>query len=165
MDKVYKCLKIITAAAIYEAGDKGSNCFRQEFQAFLKWGHKYYTEPPNTQDQFYFFKEIFLPHLEEQFKKHPEWRDFLIAKSLIEQISEPKFYSVGDEFVGVNYPERIYKLIVVTDYTVLLILKNGRSFYGTPPIAVKNIGKITEEEFKLITRGDPHLFIKEENPK
>jgi len=153
----YKELKKITAAAIYDAGDKNSPCFQEEFQKFLHWGHEHYVKG-RKQSQFFFFLIVGPSSIQEKFEDHPQWEKFLIEEGFIEVISGT--YKAGDKFE--HKDGGLYLLATVADDLVLLVAGDGRSFYGRPPIQVKDSDRITEEEFRLITRGCPEYFTKVE---
>lgn len=157
MDKEYKILKPITAAAIYSAGDKVNPCFQEEFQKFLRWAYTIYP------CHFHFFYAVSFPYLQETFKDHPSWKTFFIEKGFIKETSQIT-YKVGDKFECINYSintsENYMLAVVGSTRKVLLIRENGHYFWGEPPIEVNDLDKITEEEFELITRGKSKAFIK-----
>lgn len=165
MSEEYKELKEITASAIYDAGDKTSSCFRQQYQKFLVWADGHYKAL--GQDYFHFFIEMAISTLQAEFEKYPEWETFLINKGFIEKVAPPeKFYKAGDKFILSDICGPLsYMLAIVARSHMQLLSQNGCLFFGEPPIKVEDINNITMREFSLIARGRPDLFTKEEDTK
>lgn len=157
MSKEYTLIKDITASEIYNAAESKFGCFRQEFQQFLYWADEHYKG--RGQDQFYFFEYVDLIALQREFEKHPVWAKFLIEHGFIKE----KFvaYKAGDKFKYTSSPSGYKHMLAVVGYNLItMITEDGCLHYGAPPIQVANASKITEQEFRLITRDHPEYFTK-----
>ncbi len=88
METKYEEIKEITAAAVYDAGDKTSDDFRVGFQKFLKVSWNRYTSSSllHPQDQLYFFLPIWLEHITSYFEKYPEIPALFIKYGFIKEV-------------------------------------------------------------------------------
>ena len=154
----YKAVKLISLQAVYDAGDEGCKEFMDEFNEFLRWRFSWLTSGEG------FSSAINFNALELEFERRPKWANFLIAHGLIEKVEDEVFYSVGDRFRHSGGNE--FLLACIGSHSrVQLIKKDGKGFYGEPAINVKNVMKITKEEFDKVSWDNPEFFTKIEEGK
>lgn len=164
MSEEYKVLKEITASAIYDAGDKTSFCFRQQYQKFLVWADGHYKAL--GQDYFCFFIEMAISTLQAEFEKHPDWEAFLINKGFIEKVAPPKkFYCVTDEFRSNLIPHNRFKLVLVGRNEVDFVSLEREVFLVSHRLRIDDPERITEKEFSYITGGRGADYHKREDTK
>ncbi len=147
----YKAVKLITFQEVYEAGDKTCKEFRDEFDNFVHWCFFRWGVISS------FFSAIDFNFLEPQLENHPEWANFLLAHGLIEKVEDEVFYSVGDRFrhkIGSEFLLALVDSSPNDGSLVRLIKEDGKGFYGTSLIGVRNRLEITEEEFGRITNQE-----------
>lgn len=148
-------LNIITAKNILHFGDQTCEVFVDEYNGFLRWCNDIFK----SKGDFNFFEKILLVWIEPEFEQRPKWKKFLLEHNFIEEVSET--YKAGDMFIQQDGCIRHeYILSTVSRSHLLLVAKDGRSYFGNPSVQVANVNKVTKEEFYNITRGHPSSFTK-----
>lgn len=144
MNMKYEILRDITARTIFESGSLSCQEFCKEYADFL---HYLFYE---RKESFNFNTILDQSDIEDIYKrKQASWIRFLVDNGFIREEIE-KTYHVGQRF---RLRSDKYILSHIVDRVFLINLKTG-NVWRSNAINIRDVNKITEEEFKQIADGN-----------